>query len=124
MMYLVVFLAGGSGAALRFLVDRLISSSWQGNIPFATLFINATGSLLLGAFTGLLPHLHLTAEHNVMTENISLIIGGGFLGGYTTFSTAMVEAARTQLSLHRAVLTLGQALICICCAATGLALTA
>jgi CrcB protein len=82
---LLVALAGGAGAAVRFGVDSLISRL-RARLPLGTIVINTTGSFLLGLVTG---HLLAGAASDVLA-----IAGVGFLGGYTTFSTASVEGAR------------------------------
>lgn len=79
--------AGGLGAVTRFIVDGVVASRWHGSIPLGTFTINVTGSLLLGLVTG-------WALAAGAAEAWTLVLGTGFLGGYTTFSTAMVESAR------------------------------
>nr|WP_245207634.1 CrcB family protein [Rothia nasimurium] len=89
-------------------VKALASSLWQVSMPFGTFFINVTGSFLLGCLTGLLAtHIRLIpgAETFVITENLTLILGMGFLGGYTTFSTALLETLRASGKLATGVLT-------------------
>jgi CrcB protein len=56
-------------------------------MPWGTITINLTGSFLLGLITGL-------ATTHLLPESVHLIIGAGFLGGYTTFSTASFETIR------------------------------
>lgn len=131
MVYLLVFIAGGAGAALRLWVDSwvkaLVSRLWQVSMPLGTFFINVTGSFLLGCLTGLLAaHSRPIpgAETFVITENLTLILGVGFLGGYTTFSTALLETLRAPGKLATGVLALGQLLAATAAAAAGLALTA
>lgn len=125
MIALLVFLAGGTGATLRFNVDRLISARLKGNMPIATFFINATGSFALGLLTGLIgiyTSTHANGSAPWPVESLPLVLGLGFLGGYTTFSTAMIEAARAQDAARRLILLVGQTLICILCAGAGLLL--
>ena len=86
MIPVLVALAGGLGAMARFSLDSWISTRWRAPLPMGTVVINATGSLLLGLLTG---WALSTADSEVLA-----ILGTGFLGGYTTFSTASVEAAR------------------------------
>ncbi len=49
--------------------------------------INISGSLILGLLTG------LTIAH-LLPDTVRLVVGTGFLGGYTTFSTASFETVR------------------------------
>lgn len=92
MIGLLVALAGGLGAVGRFLVDGLVDSlSRRATIPMGTMVINVSGSFLLGLITG------WWAAHTG-DPGLRLVLGTGFLGGYTTFSTASVEAARLAMS--------------------------
>ena len=83
----LVSVAGGLGAAARLVLDGLIGGRLRLAYPIGTTVINVTGSLLLGLITGL-------AIHHGMPAQWHLILGSGFLGGYTTFSTASVETVR------------------------------
>lgn len=80
-------LAGGVGATIRILLDGAIRSRIRGWYPLGTTVVNASGSLLLGFVTAL-------ALASVVSEEWQLILGSGFLGGYTTFSTASFETVR------------------------------
>lgn len=119
-MIIFLALAGGLGALCRFVSDGLIRT-WLGrNFPWGTVMINASGSFLLGILTGLALHGHLSSD-------LKLILGTGFCGGYTTFSTASFEAARLIEERRRAAMALhiganlGLSLIAAMC---GLQLTA
>ena len=111
-------LAGGLGAASRFLLDGLIRSRVRAALPVATIVINVTGSFLLGLIAG------AVGAHAAPPE-LQLIVGTGFLGGYTTFSTAsfetvrLVQSGRSGLAL---VNGLGTALAAVGAAAGGLVL--
>ncbi|WP_421084245.1 fluoride efflux transporter FluC [Rothia nasimurium] len=124
MIYLLVFVAGGAGAVARYLIDSFIKSLWHGSMPLGTFFLNLTGSFLLGMLTGWLAGPIPPAESFVITENLTLVIGVGFLGGYTTFSTALLEAAQAPGCREVLVLTLGQLLATSLAAAAGLTLGA
>lgn len=87
LLYVGLCAAGGIGAAVRLYVDGLIRSITPGRFPTATALINLTGSFLLGLVTG------LTLSHAV-PEAWRFVLGSGFLGGYTTFSTASLESVR------------------------------
>lgn len=84
-MTVVVGVAGGFGAAARFGLDTAIGRHAT-RFPAGTMIINVTGSALLGLLGG------LTAGG--LPEAMRQIAGTGFLGGYTTFSTACVEVVR------------------------------
>lgn len=87
LLALSVGLAGGLGAVARFILDGLIRSRNKTAIPAGTILINVSGSLLLGFLAGL-------ALGNSVPAGLHLVVGTGFLGGYTTFSTANVETIR------------------------------
>lgn len=84
----VVALAGGLGAVTRFVVDAQISRrAPRFGVPLGTVVINVTGSFLLAVIVGWWG----THTGDVVLKTA---LGTGFMGGYTTFSTASVEAAR------------------------------
>lgn len=87
MTVILLALAGGLGAAVRFMLDGLIRARVRTALPWATIFINVSGSLLLGFLAGLV-------MEGQAPESLQLILGTGFLGGYTTFSTASLETIR------------------------------
>jgi CrcB protein len=78
---------GGLGATTRLVVDGAVRARWRTMLPWATVLINVTGSLLLGVLTGLILYRGVSADAR-------LVLGTGFCGGYTTFSTASVETVR------------------------------
>jgi fluoride exporter len=83
----LTLLAGASGALGRFLLDALIKQRWKFTFPWATVIINVTGSLMLGVLAG------LVLFHG-QSSTWQTVIGTGFCGGYTTFSTASFETVR------------------------------
>jgi fluoride exporter len=86
-LWVAIALAGALGAASRFLLDRAVSSRSAARLPFGTLVINVSGSFAAGAVAGLVASWALS-------EVARTVVAGGFLGAYTTFSTAMYETAR------------------------------
>lgn len=74
---------GALGALARFRVDRAVSARWPSDFPLGTLVVNLTGSLALGFLVGV-----------SLGGRLLFVFGTGFLGGYTTFSTWMVESER------------------------------
>lgn len=115
MTVLLLALAGGLGAAARFVIDGLIRGRFRTAIPWATITINVSGSLLLGFIGGLVMRGHAP-------DSLQLIVGTGFLGGYTTFSTAsletirLVQSGRTGLAVLNGV---GSLVLSVAAAAAG-----
>jgi fluoride exporter len=87
LLWLAVAVAGGFGAASRFVLDRLISSRIAARLPLGTLTINVSGSLAAGIIGGLV-------AGGTLGDEVRTVVAGGYLGAYTTFSTAMYETAR------------------------------
>ncbi|HEY9323615.1 MAG TPA: CrcB family protein [Agromyces sp.] len=79
---LLAALAGGVGAGLRYVVDRLLTPARGMRFPWGILVVNVSGSFALGVITGL---------GAAIAPELSLVLGLGLLGGYTTFSTVSVE---------------------------------
>ncbi|HVX23388.1 MAG TPA: fluoride efflux transporter CrcB [Acidimicrobiales bacterium] len=86
-LFLVVAVGGLVGAPSRYLLDRAISSRIESDLPWGTFVINVSGSLLLGVLTG----LALTKHLPVIDKDL---LGTGFCGAYTTFSTFTFETVR------------------------------
>ena len=100
--FVALAVAGGVGAAARFFVDGAVRQFVRTSYPVGTTLINVSGSFLLGLITG------LSLSHLVPPE-WQLVLGTGFLGGYTTFSTASFETIRL-LQNRRWVAALGNGL--------------
>jgi CrcB protein len=84
----VTFVAAGAiGAPVRYLVDGAVGDRTEGVFPWGTFLINATGSLLLGFLTGL-------ALYHAFPDTPKVVLGTGFCGAYTTFSTFTFETVR------------------------------
>ena len=84
MIWLGIALLGGAGALARVLLDaRVRAATGHPELPVGTLTVNIAGSLVLGLLTGL-----------AVTGDTLLLVGTGFLGAFTTFSTWMVETER------------------------------
>lgn len=81
---LLVFLGGGAGSVLRYLVGTWFNSSETG-IPYGTFAANIIGSLLIGIILG------LAAKNNALSQTMVLLLATGFCGGFTTFSAFAYE---------------------------------
>lgn len=111
-----VALAGGLGAVARLVLDGVLKARVRVSFPLGTTVINVTGSFLLGLVTG------LALAHGLPPE-WRAVLGTGFLGGYTTFSTASYETVRlAQQRRYRAALFNGVGMLVLALAAAGLGL--
>lgn len=113
---ILVALAGGAGATLRFVIDVSIPKEVRAKFPWGTWVINISGSFVLGLIAG--PLIGVTWGP---------IFTVGFLGGYTTFSSASLETVslaedgKWKRALFYGVGTL---VICVVAALGGIAITA
>ncbi|MET9342458.1 fluoride efflux transporter CrcB [Nonomuraea sp. NPDC003804] len=87
MNWLLVLLGGAVGAPLRYLTDRAVQARHDTVFPWGTFAVNVTGSLFLGVLTGAV--LAGAAGHDVQ-----LLVGTGFCGALTTYSTFSWETLR------------------------------
>jgi fluoride exporter len=84
--YLYVFVGGGLGASARYWISGLIPRWVDSGFPYANLFINVSGSFLIG--------LLMTAMEDrfLVSPSLRIFLTIGILGGYTTFSSFSYEA--------------------------------
>ena len=79
--YVLVFVGGGAGSLLRYVVGRLIPATLISRpFPIAILSVNILASFVLGAVVG-------WALNRSVGEEARLLIGVGFCGGLSTFSS-------------------------------------
>ena len=120
-MVVWVALAGACGAVARYVVHGAIERRTASRFPFGTVVVNISGSLALGFLTGLVLYHGLAADART-------VVGTGFLGAYTTFSSFSYETfgllrdgprAGTVAALANA---LGSVVVGLAAATAGLAL--
>ncbi len=87
MTYLIVFLGGGLGAALRHGVNVTAARYLGTAFPYNTLFENVSGSIFMGVLAGLF------AFKSGIPQHWQLLLTTGLLGGYTTFSAFSLDVA-------------------------------
>ena len=80
----LVFVGGGFGSTLRYILSKYLNSSETG-IPYGTFAANILGSLLIGIILG------LALKNETLSQNTVLFLATGFCGGFTTFSTFAYE---------------------------------
>lgn len=74
------------GACARYMTSRFAAKLLSPDFPYGTLFINLTGSLLLGWF------MVWSTERVLPDPRYRLLIAIGFCGSYTTFSSYAFES--------------------------------
>jgi CrcB protein len=116
-LYAFVALGGACGASLRFYISQLVLN-WLGKgFPFATLMVNITGSFIMGL-------LYQLIEHEILDINVHrTLIGIGFLGAFTTFSTFSLDSLLLIQQgdvIKAAINILLNVSLCIAAAALGL----
>ena len=82
--FILVFLGGGLGSGLRYLVT-IAMSQYSKVLPFGTFTVNMIGCLLIGLILG------YAQKENTLTSNQTLLLATGFCGGFTTFSAFASE---------------------------------
>ena len=115
--YLFVALGGAFGASLRYFISQMVLI-WLGKgFPFATLLVNITGSLLMGFLYGLIQ------QGIIEVVVYRTLIGIGFLGAFTTFSTFSLDTLllMQQGEIIKAMLNvLLNVVLCVLAAALGM----
>ncbi len=113
---LLVFLGGGIGSCLRYVISKSLNETFA-NFFLGTFLVNITGCLLIGLILG------YSIKSSWMTENHTLLLATGFCGGFTTFSAFAYEKY-SLLSLgeflHLSVYTISSILLGILAVFLGL----
>ena len=115
LLFVAIAIAGGIGAAARFVADGVLRQYGRIGFPWATTAINVSGSFVLGVVVGLV-------ATQLMPNELGLVLGTGLLGGYTTFSTASYETVQLlrQRRYGPAVLSgVGMLVVSVAAAAVG-----
>jgi CrcB protein len=87
MAFLIVFLGGGVGAALRHGVNIGTARLFGVSFPYGTLTVNVVGCLAMGLLAGYFAFKGDTSQH------WRLFLTTGILGGFTTFSAFSLDVA-------------------------------
>lgn len=95
MSLLLASIAGSAGAVCRYLVSGWVQRGSTSGLPVGTLTVNVLGAFGLGLVVGA-----------GSLESMAAIVFAGFFGGFTTFSTWMVETVRLGLPGRQAMVNI------------------
>jgi CrcB protein len=98
-----ICLGGGLGSLARYGIERALPAG--SGIPTGTLLINLSGAFLLGLLVAVVA-ARLVGSPRPWAPLVRPALGTGVLGGYTTFSTAMVEAHDRSIGVAAGYLAL------------------
>lgn len=87
--WIAVAVLGGSAAAARFLIDSAFASRTDHPFPIGVLAINLAGALALGLVAGI-----------ALEGEALIVVAGGGIGSFTTFSTWMLDSHRLADAGH------------------------
>lgn len=112
MTLLLVLLGGAVGAPVRYLTDVVVQSRHDSALPWGTITVNVVGSFVLGLVAG------LTAAASAPSW-VATLVGTGFCGAVTTFSTfsyetvRLAEAGRWRSAIANVVLSLALGIVAV-----------
>ena len=117
--FLLVFLGGGLGSGLRYLVT-ITMNQYSKVFLFGTFTVNMLGCLLIGLILG------YAQKENTLTSNQTLLLATGFCGGFTTFSAFAnenLELIKNGEIFNFSVYTIGSILVGVLAVFIGFYLT-
>jgi fluoride exporter len=86
-VWIAFLVAAAVGACARYMLDGLVRARVATAFPWGTCLVNISGSFVLGVIIGL-------ALYHGLSVDSRLVLGAGFCGAYTTFSTFSFETVR------------------------------
>ncbi len=81
---LLVFLGGGLGSLLRYIISKSFNTYFQ-HFYLGTFLVNILGCLIIGLVLG------ISYKNNFLSQDQTLLLTAGFCGGFTTFSSFALE---------------------------------
>lgn len=119
MVIAYVALGSAIGGSVRYLIGTLMPVRADVGFPWATLFVNVTGSLLLGLIA------RYASVPGTMSLELRMFLTVGICGGYTTFSafsletTTLIQRGRYDVAIAYVVISV---LLSLAAAFAGMAL--
>ncbi len=113
---LLVFLGGGLGSLLRYIISKTFNNYFE-HFYLGTFLVNMIGCLIIGLVLG------LSYKNNLLSQNQTLLLTTGFCGGFTTFSSFAFENLSLLKSgeiLHFSIYTFSSIVIGILAVLLGL----
>lgn len=103
MSWILLCIGGACGAMARYKIGEILLKYAPNGFPLSALLVNISGATLLGIICGM-----------DFTGNPYLLVGDGFCGAFTTFSTFSVESVKLLKSgkIRRSVLFIGLSITC------------
>lgn len=115
-LILLVFLGGGIGSALRFIISKTFNPYFQ-HFYLGTFLVNSLGCLLMGFILG------ISLKGDYLTQQQTLLLTAGFCGGFTTFSAfafEKYELLQNGAILHFAIYLFSSILVGVLAVALGI----
>lgn len=109
---LLVFVGGGFGSALRFLISKQFTFD-SFHFPWATFIVNLIGSFIIGTVFG-----YILVKHK-FSDDLFVFLVAGFCGGFTTFSAfanesaSLLKAGQTNLFFTYIITSIIVGLFCV-----------
>lgn len=105
--WLYLFLGGGIGTIARYVLSGFVYQ-WLGTrFPLGTLSVNLSGCFLIGFLAA------ISEEKFLLSPELRILMGIGFLGGFTTFSTFILETAHL-IRDDQVLMAFGNVVLSVC----------
>lgn len=115
----LIFVGGGLGSVVRFLLGRWVTGLHNLNFPWGTLVVNVVACFVLGLIVGFADHKQM------LSADMRIFWAVGFCGGFSTFSTFSYETLllfQQTAVMSGIVYVIASVAVCLAATATGVAI--